>query len=219
MTNVSPLNSLYFESQSGQVEVAFYLPNPPILPNGASSPWQVNEETAIDELIAINGNHWRKIFTIIAKLCANESPSTQAWRALRAKLFVNTRTDEPSISALSTNALSTSALSILALSRRLHFLSGAPESCGLLAHSTPKLDPEAHWHILCGLEAQTLLGITHTEQSRVLDEQGKVRLLSIFDDKPIQDPATVLLTPYLDYRQFPNHLIEQVHALLHSSDE
>jgi hypothetical protein len=206
MTDVSPLNSLYFESQPGQVEVAFYLPNPPILPNGVSSPWQVNTETAIDELIAINGNHWRKIFTIMAKLCASHSPSTQAWRALRAKLFVDTRTD---------------ALSINALSRRLHFLSDAHKSCDQLAHikRAPKLDPKAKWHIVCGLEAQILLGITHTNQNRNLDEQGKIKFLPVADNKRWQDHGTVLLTPYLDYRQFPNHLIQQVHTLLHLSNE
>jgi hypothetical protein len=204
MTAVSPLNSMHFESQPGQVEVAFYLPNPPILPNGVSSPWQVNTETAIDELIAINGNHWRKIFTIMAKLCASHSPCTQAWRALRAKLFVDTTTGE---------------LSISALSRRLHFLSDAPESCDQLVHikRAPKLDPKAKWHIVCGLEAQTLLGITHTDQNRALDEQGKIRLLPVADDKRWQDHGALLLTPYLDYRQFPNHLIEQVHTLLHPS--
>jgi hypothetical protein len=221
MTDVSPLNSLYFESQPGQVEVAFYLPNPPILPNGVSSPWQVNTETAIDELIAINGNHWRKIFTIMAKLCASHSPSTQAWRALRAKLFVDTRRDALSVSEFSTSALSINALSTSALSRRLHFLSDAHKSCDQLAHikRAPKLDPKAKWHIVCGLEAQTRLGITHTNQNRNLDEQGKIKFLPVADNKRWQDHGTVLLTPYLDYRQFPNHLIEQVHTLLHLSNE
>jgi hypothetical protein len=211
-------HSLYFESQPGVVEVAFYLPNPPKLPRTCDLSstqgllprqahcWQVNTDTAVDELIKLNGNHWRKIFTIMAKLCANQPPCTQAWRALRSKLFVDTTSDE---------------LSISALSRRLHFLSQVHEPWDDIAtiKLKSKLDPKAKWHIVCGLKTQSLLGINHTEQSRTLDEQAKIKLLSVVDDKPMQGDGTILLTPYLDYRQFPNHLIEHVHALLNSSNE
>ncbi|WP_259394782.1 DUF6942 family protein [Shewanella sp. SR44-3] len=209
MTDAPQLDSLYFESQSGQIEVAFYLPNPPILPNGVSSSWQVNTETAIDELIAINGNHWRKIFTIMAKLCQSQCTSTKTWQGLRKALFVAAPADNPSTNVPSTNVLS----------RRLHFLSGAHEPWDDVATIKPRyqLDPEAKWHIVCGLEAQTKLGIIDIG-SRTLDKQGKVRLLSI-NDKLMQGHNRVLLTPYLDYRQFPNLLIEQVHTLLHSCDE
>lgn len=45
---------------------AFYLPNPPLMPEY----WHWEQDNSIAELIALNGNHWRKIFTIMAKICA-----------------------------------------------------------------------------------------------------------------------------------------------------
>lgn len=54
--------------------ICLYLPNPPTL-------WAECEPTAPDltRLIDINGNHWRKILTIFAKICA---PDDQ-WRTYR----------------------------------------------------------------------------------------------------------------------------------------
>ncbi|MDR8523523.1 DUF6942 family protein [Shewanella fidelis] len=42
----------------------FYLPTPPQIPSN----WQYDSFDAIASLIAANGNHWRKILTIMAKL-------------------------------------------------------------------------------------------------------------------------------------------------------
>ncbi|WP_037471206.1 DUF6942 family protein [Shewanella waksmanii] len=50
----------------------FYLPTPPIL----ASDWRHENNHAIEQLIADNGNHWRKIMVIMAKLM---SPSDE-WR-------------------------------------------------------------------------------------------------------------------------------------------
>ncbi|WP_428619309.1 DUF6942 family protein [Shewanella sp.] len=50
----------------------FYLPNPPALPPD----WQCEQPGSLDSLIALNGNHWRKILVIMAKICA---PGPQ-WR-------------------------------------------------------------------------------------------------------------------------------------------
>jgi len=48
----------------------FYLPTPPILPIG---------KLTTQSLIEVNGNHWRKILTIIAKLMCKEDD----WKTLR----------------------------------------------------------------------------------------------------------------------------------------
>lgn len=185
----STLTSLTLQSHQGLVEVAFYLPHSPVLPAN----WQAQQSDAIGELIALNGNHWRKIFTIMAKLCSRQPPSSKAWQTLREQLFVPSSPE--------------------ALSRRLH-----------LGANT--LDPEARWHIICGQQAQQQLGIIDTENSKALDEQGKLRtqlnLTGLTDTLALeheQDPLGheqhLLFTPYLDYRQFPNRLIERAHALVH----
>lgn len=54
----------------------FLLPNKPKLPSGISHYF----ECSVDEVIALNGNHWRKILTIIAKLCAKPD---EDWRIVR----------------------------------------------------------------------------------------------------------------------------------------
>jgi len=46
--------------------------------------WHWGQDNAIAELIALNGNHWRKIFTIMAKTC---TPS-EDWRHYRDNLLL-----------------------------------------------------------------------------------------------------------------------------------
>jgi len=53
-----------------------YLPTPPQLPAG-----EVNTQTIID----LNGNHWRKIFTIIAKLMCGDND----WKNYREVRLLN----------------------------------------------------------------------------------------------------------------------------------
>lgn len=65
--------------------IAFYLPNPPIFPDNL----QPNDKNFVDNVIELNGNHWRKIFTIMAKI-AVKSDQPDAWRAIRSKLFTDT---------------------------------------------------------------------------------------------------------------------------------
>jgi hypothetical protein len=57
--------------------------------------------------------------------------------------------------------------------------------------------PSVCWHIICGKEAQLRMGITDPRQYSSLDDQQK-----------IQRQPPVLMTPYLDYRQYSNALIE-----------
>ncbi len=54
----------------------FYLPNSPVLPK---------QELSSSALIELNGNHWRKILTIVAKLmCADKD-----WRTYRDKQLLD----------------------------------------------------------------------------------------------------------------------------------
>jgi hypothetical protein len=58
--------------------LALYLPNPPLIP--ASK--QGEQSLDIPGLIQHNGNHWRKIFSILAKLCTPEGQRWQDYRDL-----------------------------------------------------------------------------------------------------------------------------------------
>ncbi|WP_133181399.1 DUF6942 family protein [Shewanella decolorationis] len=159
---------------------AFYLPNPPLMPED----WHWDQDNAIAELIALNGNHWRKIFTIMAKICA---PS-EDWRNYRDNLLLTEQ---------------------------------------MLLIGARALSPYANIHIVCGQTAATALGIaansniaTGPQQSankQTADQQTVLQLMQASQGK-LQDITTimqtqsshsisVLLTPYLDYRQYSNALI------------
>lgn len=69
------------------IEVArcvFLLPNKPILPNRIDG--NIETENSTNILIDINGNHWRKIFTIMAKLVV---PNYSDWRDFRDNQLLN----------------------------------------------------------------------------------------------------------------------------------
>jgi hypothetical protein len=161
------------ECQSARVDIAFYLPNTPAFPAN----WHLEQANAIEKLIQLNGNHWRKIFTIMAKLCCTQSPQSKAWQQVRATLF----------SSHQPNSYQPTSLS-----KRLHM-------------GATTIDPLAKWHIICGQQAREDLGLTLWSKPAFFDEQEKVSREQYH-----------LFTPYLDYRQFPNRLIEQVHSLIHS---
>lgn len=60
LTQIGPQNA----------KISFYLPNPPKLPVD----WHESSKLNIEDLITLNGNHWRKIFVIIAKIvCPNNN--------------------------------------------------------------------------------------------------------------------------------------------------
>ncbi|MBB1440171.1 hypothetical protein H5202_16105 [Shewanella sp. SG41-4] len=162
-------------------DIIFYLPTPPELP----AHWQATHPDAITQLVTLNGNHWRKIVTIMAKICCLEHDINASkgiyWKKIRDNLF-----NEPH-DHLTDKHISTPS--------RLH--------CQLRIVK-PNIDhrdevafsPES-WHMLCGKEAQQRMGFTDLRQYTSLDEKQK-----------IQQQQTVLLTPYLDYRQYANALIE-----------
>lgn len=47
----------------------FYLPSPPLL----NDSWSIHTDKAINHLIEMNGNHWRKILTIMAKISVSDT--------------------------------------------------------------------------------------------------------------------------------------------------
>lgn len=53
----------------------FYLPTSPKLPDN----WSCQDINATQSMIELNGNHWRKILTIMAKIMVND----QNWRRYR----------------------------------------------------------------------------------------------------------------------------------------
>ncbi|MEL4428848.1 DUF6942 family protein [Shewanella mangrovisoli] len=151
---------------------AFYLPNSPLMPED----WHWEQDNAIAELIALNGNHWRKIFTIMAKICA----PCEDWRDYRDNLLLKQR----QMLLIGANALS----------------------------------PHANIHIICGQAAATALGIaadSHiatdalqtTEQQLMQDSQAKLQDVTAVMQPQSRHSSCVLLTPYLDYRQYSNTLI------------
>jgi hypothetical protein len=162
------------QCQSARVDIAFYLPNRPVFPAN----WHAEQAGAIEDLIQLNGNHWRKIFTIMAKLCCTVQPGkdSKAWQHVRATLF---------------NSHQPNSHKPTSLSKRLHM-------------GATTIDPLAKWHIICGQQAREALGLTLWSKPAFFDEQEKVSREQYH-----------LFTPYLDYRQFPNRLIEQVHNLIH----
>ncbi|MEJ6521117.1 hypothetical protein PQI64_15280 [Shewanella bicestrii] len=156
---------------------AFYLPNPPLLPED----WHWSQDNAIAELIALNGNHWRKVFTIMAKICA----PCEDWRNYRDNLLLK----QQQMLLIGANALS----------------------------------PHANIHIVCGQAAATALGIaadshiatnalqTNAQQTTELqlmqDSQAKLQDVTAMLQAQSTHSSCVLLTPYLDYRQYSNALI------------
>lgn len=144
---------------------AFYLPTAPIIPDG----WHYAQVDAITSLITLNGNHWRKIFTIMAKICVTDAD----WRAYRDHILLK------------------------------------QQEMLIIGGKTPA--PNASIHLICGHVAAANLGITHkeiTRPTRPVDLQHK--LIDSIVTIPYVTPAIThcLLTPYLDYRQYPNALIE-----------
>ncbi len=130
-----------------------YLPHPPQLTDAG-------RPVDIGAIIARNGNHWRKILTILAKLSAPDDD----WRRYRDN--------------------------------------------DLLQHHeaicfADQLQPGPAWHLVAGKASWQRLGIDPA-QCRALDEQQRLR---------VKD--RLILSPYPDYRQFPNSLIGQLREHLY----
>ncbi|MDB4837083.1 hypothetical protein OAH87_01260 [Marinomonas sp.] len=79
------MNNLYLGASIDTAQCVFLLPNKPILPINESGQRYVTDDVSL--LISLNGNHWRKIFTIMAKLT---TPSFDDWRLFRDRELLNT---------------------------------------------------------------------------------------------------------------------------------
>ncbi|MBM6550231.1 DUF6942 family protein [Marinomonas ostreistagni] len=132
------------------------LPNKPVLPEGVNH----HTEITVDRLIALNGNHWRKILTILAKLVADEQ---EDWRIVRDQHIW----------------------------KRVHLVFAAHELQGLTGIKM--------------VVGKTFLSAI--PQPTVATPVGAGRHYAY----SAQD---WLWTPYLDYRQFPNQLIEEIRRFL-----
>lgn len=127
--------------------VILYLPRPPQLPSTLSVP----------ALIDLNGNHWRKILTILAKLCA---PGDD-WRAYRDRGLLQRR-------------------------EAICF--------------EPRLRPRPARHLVAGKANWSRLGLAPAG-FEALDAQQR-----------LWRRGELYLTPYFDYRQFPNALVARLRA-------
>ena len=163
-------------------DIIFYLPSAPELP----AHWQAADSDAITQLIALNGNHWRKIVTIMSKICCVEHDINMnkgaCWKLIRDNLLSERYLPQGGNEHTNTPARLRCQLRIVKPNTH---------------HNDIPLS-NAYWHILCGKEVQQRLGMTEQQQYTSLDKEQKIRY-----------QQTVLLTPYLDYRQYSNALIEQ----------
>ncbi|WP_421852337.1 DUF6942 family protein [Marinomonas sp.] len=72
------MNELWLGACADEAEYVFLLPNRPVLPDSVDVCFLKKPNVSL--LIELNGNHWRKIFTIMAKLAA---PAYDSWKAFR----------------------------------------------------------------------------------------------------------------------------------------
>ncbi|AQS35638.1 hypothetical protein Sps_00433 [Shewanella psychrophila] len=144
---------------NAEAKTCYYLPNAPTLPQG----WCYHQEDALATLIEINGNHWRKILTIMAKLSAPDAD----WKSYRDTQLLK-HNEQIMIEA-----------SHLSLTAERHIIVGAVAAAKLNINSANDL-------------------------FNSLDEQDKLHANGL----------GVFISPYLDYRQFPNNLIEQLKPYL-----
>ncbi|WP_432470629.1 DUF6942 family protein [Amphritea sp. HPY] len=141
-----------------QAETILYLPAPPILPTG--------DTLNLPELIKINGNHWRKILTIYAKLCCTKG----RWQDYRDQ-------------------------------KLLHNVDAISFANQLIDNQNPRCS-----HIVAGKASWARLGIEPSQLDDI-DAEGMAKSCAY-------KKGQLILTPYPDYRQFPNALIEQVKHVL-----
>ncbi len=203
---------------SSSATFAFYLPNAPLIPQG----WQLHQSDAIAALIQLNGNHWRKIFTIMAKISSDMAD----WRHYREHLLLKQR----EILFIGATRLAPNA--------QFHLVCGqvAAQQLGIMQHaqalslasnfetmnkpqSSPKSQPLLTKPLFNkNMFTDELLPTNQISTQPIrLDPQGKLQDISaLLHLKPPQ-LEKVLLTPYLDYRQYPNALITSTRTFLQST--
>lgn len=116
---------------TAQARTCFYLPTPPSLPEN----WHYKDINAAQSLIELNGNHWRKILTIMAKIMVSD----QDWRQYRDIQLLK---HEESITIAAQSLLSESKVHIICGQESAHrlqlnideFISISAQSNSLLKH-------------------------------------------------------------------------------------
>ena len=112
---------------------------------------------SVPGLISLNGNHWRKILTIFAKLASVDV----GWRVYRDHCLLHKR-------------------------EAICFSTGLLESASL--------------HLIAGKASREYLGMD-LKEFQALDMEQRLWV-----------KGNVMCTPYFDYRQFPNALVEIARA-------
>ena len=134
----------------------FLLPNAPILPDTCAS----YLDCAPTQLIELNGNHWRKILTIIAKLLTEPG---EDWRIVRDQ-YIWERAK--------------------------------------LCFSADELPLKG--------ECTVIVGKTFLEQMPIPQDAEQI----VCGKHAVYLSGSYIWSPYLDYRQFPNVLIEALKTRL-----
>lgn len=184
--------------------IAFYLPTPPLLPEG----WDAQQANACAALIALNGNHWRKILTIMAKICMPQNQDD--WRHYRDRTLLQREMILIGATAFAPHT-------------QIHIISGhiAAQTLGITAKNTPR-SPKAPQEgrlisgiepgdaVLCPLEPQgKLMQLTLSECCALSHPRLEAKEPhNDLDTKADTSANLYLLAPYLDYRQYPNQLID-----------
>lgn len=138
----------------------FLLPNKPLLPPEAQS----YDDLPPSQLIDLNGNHWRKILTIIAKLV---TLGDEDWRIVRDQHLWDR-------------------------ARLVFSLNELPKD----------LSDKEDWLFVVGNSFRHQL--TVPQDALEIGERHKAYLAD-----------NVVWSPYLDYRQFPNQLIDALRSHLY----
>lgn len=150
---------------SPDASAVLYLPTPPLLPADVanqSAHSLPGSGLSIAQLIELNGNHWRKILTILAKLCSQQ----RDWRGYRDHQLLQQHEAICFESALRSG-------------RQTQLVAG-----------------KASWQRL-GLDLNDFIALDSAQRLWRCNQHPQL-----------------FLTPYFDYRQFPNTLIEQLKPLL-----
>ncbi len=133
--------------------IVLYTANRPLLPPDMDS----GGVMSVPELITLNGNHWRKILSIFAKLTSLDDD----WKTYRDHRLLQER-------------------------EVISFADSLQES--------------AAFHLIAGKASWEYLGV-NLQEFQALDVEQRLWV-----------NGNVMCTPYFDYRQFPNALIDVARA-------
>lgn len=145
------------------MNIYYYLPNRPDYPGFKSKNLISNtKKNTVTNIISKTGNHWRKIFSIMAKISWGLNHSGQStWQGYRDHLLLSCSKQN-------------------------------------LVFENKLLKRKNDIHVITGLQHFECFDLNMSDFTK-LDEDGKILIW-----------GNIYLTPYMDYRQFPNQLIEEL---------